>query len=110
MQKSTSFFIHFSDRTPRPVMASLVFIGVRNASLVMLFPSKTPRRLATNASRMLRQLPRELHPVTHEAREGKGRARGGLRRTLGALKLFGPRVRYDLDSFKASCDVILVNC
>lgn len=27
----------------------------------------------------LRQLPCELHPGRHEAREGQGRARGGLR-------------------------------
>lgn len=31
----------------------------------------------------LRQLPRELHPGRHEAREGQGRARGGLRAHAG---------------------------
>ena len=31
----------------------------------------------------LRQLPRELHPGRHEAHEGQGRARGGLRAHAG---------------------------
>ena len=40
----------------------------------------------------LRQLPRELHPGRHEAREGQGRARGGLRAhagRAGVLRLRG---------------------
>ena len=41
----------------------------------------------------LRQLPRELHPGRHEAREGKGRARGGLRAHAGRAGVL--RVRGD---------------
>ena len=40
----------------------------------------------------LRQLPSELHPGRHEAREGQGRARGGIRAhagRAGALRLRG---------------------
>ena len=40
----------------------------------------------------LRQLPRELHPGRHEAREGQGRARAGLRAhagRAGVLRLRG---------------------
>ena len=54
----------------------------------------------------LQQLPREFHPGRHEAREGKGRTRGGLRahpQLVGALRLRGhPRP----GAFKAGCDAI----
>ena len=39
----------------------------------------------------LRQLPRELHPGRHEAREGQGRARGGLRAHAGHAGILRPR-------------------
>ena len=39
--------------------------------------------LPTDNEVQLRQLPRELHPGRHEAREGQGRARGGLRAQAG---------------------------
>ena len=66
-------------------------------------------RLPPDDEVQLRQLPRELHPGRHEAREGQGRARGGLRATLGAPEFFGSEVTHDLEAFKAGCDVIVAN-
>ena len=40
-------------------------------------------RLQRDDEVQLRQLPSELHPGRHEAREGQGRARGGLRAHAG---------------------------
>ena len=40
-------------------------------------------RLPPDDEVQLRQLPRELHPGRHEAREGQGRTRGGLRAHAG---------------------------
>ena len=57
----------------------------------------------------LRQLPRELHPGRHEAREGQGRARAGLEPSLDAPEFFGSEVTHDLEAFKAGCDVIVAN-
>lgn len=57
----------------------------------------------------LRQLPRELQPGRHEAREGHGRARGGLRAPLGAPEFFGSEVAHDLEAFKAGFDLIVAN-
>lgn len=57
----------------------------------------------------LRQLPRELHPGRHEAREGEGRARGGLRAYAGRAGVFGSEVTHDLEAFKAGYDVIMAN-
>lgn len=57
----------------------------------------------------LRQLPRELHPGRHEAREGQGRARGCLRAHAGRAEFFGSEVTHDLEAFKAGCDVIVAN-
>lgn len=56
-----------------------------------------------------RQLPHELDSGRHEARQGQGRARGGLRPTLDAPEFFGSEVTHDLTKFKAECDVIVVN-
>jgi len=39
----------------------------------------------------LQQLPRELHPGRLEAREGQGRARGGLRAQAGRWSSSAPR-------------------
>ena len=57
----------------------------------------------------LRQLPRELHPGRHEAREGKGRPRGGPRAHAGRAKYFGSWVTHDLEAFKAGCDTVVAN-
>ena len=50
-------------------------------------------RLPPDDEIQLRQLPRELHPGRHEAREGQGRARGGLRAHTGRAGVL--RVRGD---------------
>lgn len=57
----------------------------------------------------LGQLPRELGAGHHEAREGQGRARAGLRPKLDAPDFFGSEVTHDLDAFKSRCDIVIVN-
>lgn len=57
----------------------------------------------------LRQLLRELHPGRHEAREGQGRARGGLRAHAGRAGVLRSEETHDLDAFKAGYDVIVAN-
>ena len=57
----------------------------------------------------LRQLPRELDPGRHEAREGKGRARGGLRAHVGRAGVHWLRGDPRPGAFKAECDVIVAN-
>ena len=57
----------------------------------------------------LRQLPRELHPGRHEAREGQERAVVVYESTLDAPEFFGSEVTHDLEAFKAGCDVIVAN-
>ena len=55
------------------------------------------------------QLPRDLHPGRHEAREDKERARGGLRAHAGRTGFFGCEVMHGPEAFKAGCDVIVAN-
>ena len=57
----------------------------------------------------LRQLLRELHQGRHEALEGQGRARGGLRAYAGRAGVLRLEVTHDPEAFKAGCDVIVAN-
>ena len=66
-------------------------------------------RLPPDDEVQLRQLPRELHPWRHEAREGKGRPRGGPRAHAGRAKYSGSWVTHDLEAFKAGCDTVVAN-
>ena len=52
-------------------------------------------RLPPDDEIQLRQLPRELHPGRHEAREGQGRARGGLRAHAGRAGVLRLRGQYN---------------
>ena len=52
---------------------------------------------------------RELHPGRHEAREGQGRARGGLRAHAGRAGVLRLRGDHGLESFKAGCNAIVAN-
>lgn len=67
------------------------------------------RRLPPRDEEQLRQLPRELHPRNHEAREGQGRPRRGVRAHSGRARLLRFEVTHDVEAFKARCGVIVAN-
>ena len=52
-----------------------------------------------------RQLPRELHPGHHEAREGQGDTGAGVRADAGDAEFFGSEVSHDPEGFKERADV-----
>lgn len=60
-------------------------------------------------SDQLRQLPRELHPGRHEAREGQRLPVVVYEPMMGTPEFFGAEVTHDLGGFKAGCGVIVAN-
>ena len=84
---------------------------VPSASTSRVLPARVaPRvgRLSTHDEERLGQ-PCEAPSGHHEAREGQGRARGGLRATLDAGDFFGSEVTQMTCDFKSRCDVIVAN-
>lgn len=50
----------------------------------------------------LQQFPRELHPGCHEAREGQGHARGGLRAHAGRYIMLFNLSSFSIGSFETA--------
>ena len=91
-----------SNRTRKDLVADEVLRRVND--LVYAGARRPGRgRLPPHHEDGLRQLPRELRPGHHEARQGQGRSRARLRaRRSTPPEFFGSEVTRDLEAFKAA--------